>query len=484
MDNLELYLLVIGFLMLLSVISSKISDKFGVPVLIIFLALGMLAGSDGILGIHFDNASIAQSVGTIALIFILFGGGVDTSWKLVRPVVKDGILLATFGVILTALLTAVCVYFVFDFTPLEAFLLGSIVSSTDAAAVFAILRAKGVSLKKPLAPLLELESGSNDPMAIFLTIVILQMILLPSSASFGLLITQFFLQFLIGGVLGYLFGILMPSFLKRVHFGYYGLYPVFSIAWVLLLFSITSLIGGNGFLAVYIAGICINAREFIHKKNLISFHDGLAWLMQIVVFLTLGLLVFPSELPSVAIQGSIIALWLIFVARPIGVFLTLIKSKLSFKEKSFVSWVGLRGAVPIVLATFPFLQGYHHSSLIFNTVFFVVLFSVLLQGMSLTTVAKFLNLEDKLPINEKKEECQSVALLSQTLRQLPVSQVPKAVGQSLCELELPEDFLVVLVIRNGKYIKVTGSMVFEKDDILVAQSADQMQIQNIISQLH
>ncbi|WP_038534062.1 potassium/proton antiporter [Sulfurospirillum multivorans] len=465
-ENLEFYIVLAASLMLLSVFSSKISDKFGIPTLFIFLGLGMLAGSDGILGIHFDNPNLAQSIGTLALIFILFGGGIDTSWKAIKPVLKEGLLLSTIGVLLTALLTAVCAYYLFDVSMLEALLMGAIISSTDAAAVFAILRAKGISLKRPLAPLLELESGSNDPMAIFLTLTILQLIFMPEGTSFFELISSFVLQFLIGGLMGYLFGILLPAILNRLHLSYYGLYPVFSIAWILLLFGATALLGGNGFLAVYIAGIAANAREFTHKKNLVGFHDGLAWIMQIWVFLTLGLLVFPSELPTIAWQSVTIALWLTFIARPISVFLTLVRTHLNLNEKLFIAWVGLRGAVPIVLATYPFLKGLEHSSMIFNTVFLVVLISLLMQGMSLPWVARFLGVEESVPA-PYTAEVPSSPLFYAALKQLYVQKGAEVIGKSLAELELPSEFLIVLIDRQGKSLKPTGSTLFQENDLLL-----------------
>ncbi|RXK11963.1 potassium/proton antiporter [Halarcobacter mediterraneus] len=479
MNDLEIYLLVIAFLMLLSVLSSKLSDKFGIPVLFIFLGLGMIAGSEGILGIYFDNAVLAQAVGTIALIYILFGGGLDTQWRVIKPVLKDGLILATVGVFLTALFVAICVHYVLGFDFLESLLLGAIVSSTDAAAVFAILRAKGISLKKGLSPLLELESGSNDPMAIFLTVAILQIILLPQSSSFTDLILYFFLQFFVGIFLGVVFGILLPKILNKINFTFYGLYPVFTIAWVMFLFGIVTLLGGNGFLSVYIAGVFANKKEFVHKKNLIGFHDGLSWIMQISVFLTLGLLVFPSELPDVAWHGFLIALWLIFIARPSGIFLSLIFSKFSTKEKTFISWVGLRGAVPIVLATYPFIEGLENASLIFNTVFFIVLLSILLQGTTLPFVAKLLNLEEK--IEEKKVEASP--LFYQTLKQFYIDDDSKVIGANIAELQLPSNFLVLLIKRNDEYILPTGATIFEKDDLLLIQCDKPQRYKRIIKHI-
>lgn len=479
MNDLEIYLLIIAFLTLLSVLSSKLSDSFGIPVLFIFLGLGMLAGSEGLLGIYFDNAQLAQTVGTIALIYILFGGGLDTQWKAIQPVLKDGLILATVGVFLTALFVAIIVYYILEFSFLESLLVGAIVSSTDAAAVFAILRAKGISLKKGLSPLLELESGSNDPMAIFLTVAILQIILLPQSASFSDWLLYFFLQFFFGILLGVIFGILLPKILNKINFTFYGLYPVFTIAWVMFLFSLVTLLEGNGFLAVYVAGVFANRKEFVHKKNLVGFHDGLSWIMQIAVFLTLGLLVFPSQLPDVAWHGLLIALWLIFIARPAGIFLSLLFSKFSIKEKTFISWVGLRGAVPIVLATYPFLEGLENASLIFNTVFFIVLLSILVQGTTLPWMAKFLKLEKK--VKEKKAEVSP--LFYRTLKQFYIDENSKVVGANIAELQLPSNFLILLIKRNDEYLLPTGSTIFEKDDLLLIQCDKPQRYKRIIKDI-
>ncbi|MFA7570150.1 MAG: potassium/proton antiporter [Sulfurimonadaceae bacterium] len=476
----EIYILITAFLMLLSVVSSKLSNTFGVPALFIFLGLGMLAGSDGILGIAFDNYSIAQNIGTLALIFILFGGGFDTAWKAVKPVLKEGIILATLGVLLTALVVAVGVYYLFDFTFLEAMLLGAIISSTDAAAVFAILRSKGIALKKRLGPLLELESGSNDPMAIFLTVTILQMLLLPQEATMSQWLIQFFLQFIIGGVFGFGFGFVLPHILNRIHLSYYGLYPVFTIGWVLLLFASSSMLGGNGFLAVYLAGIVANTKEFVHKKNLVGFHDGLSWIMQIAVFLTLGLLVFPSELPDVAFQGLAVALLLMFVARPAGVFISLMFSSFSIREKTFISWVGLRGAVPIVLATYPYLaQGFEHAHLIFNTVFFMVLASILIQGTSLPYMAKWLKVES---VKYESEKAPTSPLLLYSLKQFYIQKGSKVIGKTIVELALPHDFLILLINRNNEYVKPTGSTTLEENDMLLIQCNGEKRYRRILKQ--
>ncbi|QKF92095.1 MULTISPECIES: potassium/proton antiporter [unclassified Campylobacter] len=475
----ENFLLFFAILLIASIVFSKISDKFGIPSLIVFLAVGMLAGSDGLLGIEFSNQKVAQDVGTIALIFILYAGGLDTKFKAIKPVMLNGIILATIGVALTASGVAVIVKYLLDFSWMEAFLFGAIISSTDAAAVFAILKAKEISLKNNLGPLLELESGSNDPMAIFLTMTIIQMISLatiPAPADVALVLLE---QFLLGGVMGYIFGVLMPAIFNRLRLEYWGLYPVFSIAWVLLLYTLAVKVGGNGFLAVYIAGIFINKKEFAHKKNLVGFHDGIAWTMQIVVFLTLGLLVFPSALPSVALMGFVIALWIMFIARPIGVFISLMFSRYAIREKIFISWVGLRGVVPIVLATYPYGSKLPNAELIFNTIFFIVLISIVIQGTTLEFVAKKCGVEDD---SEKAEdiEASNLPIFYQTLRQHTIHFGSEIIEKNLAELELPSDFLILLIKRKGEYIKPTGSSVFEEGDLLLIQCEDENKYNEIL----
>ena len=475
---LETFLLFFSILLIACIVSSKVSDRFGIPSLVVFLAVGMLAGSDGLLGLSFDNRQIAQDVGTIALIFILYAGGLDTNLKSIRPVMINGIILATLGVVLTAGAIAVLVKYLLGLDWLEALLFGSIISSTDAAAVFAILGAKEISLRNNIRPLLELESGSNDPMAIFLTLTMIPIIsvaTVPSVPDVALTLVK---QFLLGGLMGYMFGVALPGLFNRLRLEYWGLYPVFSMAWVLLLYVLAGKIGGNGFLAVYIAGMFINKKEFAHKKNLIGFHDGIAWTMQIVIFLTLGLLVNPSQLPAVALAGVAIAFWIMFVARPMGVFLSLLFSRYSVKEKMFISWVGLRGVVPIVLATYPFGANLPHSELIFNTIFFVVFISIIIQGMTLEKAAQKCGVKEEVAAEEV--EMSNLPIFYHTLRQYTIRFGSEIIGKNLAELELPSDFLVLLVKRKGEYVKPTGSSVFEEGDLLLIQCEDENKYNEII----
>ena len=391
-NNLNIYIIVVGLILFVSVYASKISEKIGLPLLLIFLMLGMFLGSEGVVGINFDNTLLAQAVGSIALIFILYSGGLDTHWEQIKPVVTSGVMLATIGVVMTALVLAGFVYVMWDITFLEALLLGSIVSSTDAAAVFMILRSQKIKLQHNIKPLLELESGSNDPMAIFLTITLLQLIVMQGSTSAWEWFVQFVAQFAIGGVLGVLCGFIFPKICAKINVSQPGLYPLISIAWLFMVFGLSALLGGNGYLSVYLAGIMTNKYAFPYKSHIIAFHDAIAWMMQIVLFLVLGLLVFPSQLPEVAWFAMLFVFVLMFIARPLGVFTALFKSGYNFKEKLFISWVGLRGAVPIILATYPFVYHLESSQLIFNVVFFMVFISVLVQGMTLKFVARYLGI--------------------------------------------------------------------------------------------
>lgn len=400
-DNLNLYIVIIGVILFISVYASKISEKIGLPLLLVFLGIGMLLGSEGVFGIYFDNNLLAQAVGSVALIFILYGGGLDTYFKDIKKILISGIVLATLGVILTAFVVALFVYMFWNISFLEAMLLGSIVSSTDAAAVFMILRSQKIALKNNIKPLLELESGSNDPMAIFLTITILQLIMLQGAVNVWEFLVQFIAQFAVGGVVGIVCGYIFPKICAKLNIAQPGLYPLISVAWMFIIFGCASLLGGNGYLSIYLAGIVTNKFAFPFKSHIIAFHDAMAWMMQIAIFLILGLLVFPSQLPEVALQALAVVFVLMLVARPVGVFISLANTQYSKNEKVFISWVGLRGAVPIILATYPFIYGLEQAQFIFNIVFFMVLVSVLLQGTTLGASAKLLGVID---VQEKSKE--------------------------------------------------------------------------------
>ncbi|MBI4759956.1 MAG: potassium/proton antiporter [Chloroflexota bacterium] len=463
----EFILIIAASLLLVSVLISKISDRSGIPALLLFLAIGMLAGSDGLGGIYFDDPTLAQFIGIVALNLILFAGGLDTDWKDVRPVLKQGVALSTLGVLITAVIVGIAAQYLLEFTLYQGLLLGAIVSSTDAAAVFSILRSKSLGLKGKLRPLLELESGSNDPMAAFLTIGMIQLLTQPNMQVTDL-VGVFFLQMIVGALCGFFFGRLLAFLANRTQLGYEGLYPVLTLSIVFLAYSVTSLLKGNGFLAVYIAGIVAGHQDFVHRRSLIRFHDGIAWLMQITMFLTLGLLVFPTEIPPIITTGLLVATSLIFLARPVSIFLTLLPTSLTVKEKAFISWVGLRGAVPIILATYPLLARLPQADSIFNIVFFVVLTSAMVQGASIPYVAKWLGVD--MPVTQKPIypiEFTPVSGFKSELKELTISAGSIADGKPIVELYLPQEFLIILIARENEFILPSGGITLHAGDTLI-----------------
>jgi cell volume regulation protein A len=453
-------LIIAGSLLVMSVLASKTSSRLGVPALVLFLALGMLAGSEGIGGIFFEDYHLANVIGTVALIYILFAGGLDTHWSSVRAVVLPSFALSTVGVLITASLIALAAHSITNLPWELSVLLGAVVSSTDAAAVFGALRSKGIRLKGNLASLLELESGSNDPMAVFLTVGITGMILSPGSEVTEL-IPKFFIEMIVGGLGGALIGYGAYKIIDRIDLDSEGLYPVLSTGVALLAYAVPHELGGNGFLAAYVAGITLGSNKFLPRLSLIQFHDGLGWLMQITMFLSLGLLVFPTRLAPIMVPSILAALLLIFVARPVAVFVSLIPFNYSWCEKVLISWVGLRGAVPIILATIPVTQGIAGAEVIFDEVFFIVLSSVVIQGISIGWLANKLDLV--LPnysgIKERK-------LASHTL-EFRLSPQASAVGKTLAELSLPGGVLVVLIRRGTEIFTPRAATVLEAKDLLI-----------------
>ena len=457
-------------LLFVSIVIGKTSYKFGVPTLLLFLAIGMLAGSEGIGGIYFDNPKIAQFIGIVSLNFILFSGGLDTNWNTVKPVLREGLVLSTLGVLLTAVSLGIFVWFITDFTIYESMLLGSIVSSTDAAAVFSILRSKSLALKTNLRPTLELESGSNDPMAYVLTIAFLTLVVHQDQSAWSI-IPFFFQQMILGGIAGLAFAKLSKYIINKINLDFEGLYPGLVIALMFITFSATDFIGGNGFLAIYIAAVYLGNQDLIHKKSILKIFDGLAWIMQIVLFLTLGLLVFPSEVLPIIGIGLLISLFLIVVARPIGVFISLIFFKMKMRRRFYISWVGLRGAVPIVFATYPLLAGIDKADMIFNIVFFISVTSVLIQGTSLSLVAKWLNVA--MP-EEKKRISELELFLSDfpktLMKEVTVSPHCYAENRKIVDLGFPKNAIIAMIKRDGKYLVPNGSTTLEANDLLVVLS--------------
>lgn len=468
--GIENILLVGSVLLLISLLAGKTSYRFGVPTLILFLGIGMLAGSEGILGIHFDNPAIARFIGIVSLSFILFSGGLDTNWSSIKPCFWKGFSLSTLGVFLTAGGLGTFVWLVTDFTIYEGLLLGAIVSSTDAAAVFSILRSKNLALKGNLRSTLEFESGSNDPMAYVLTITFLGLVINQDKSLISV-VPGFFQQMALGALFGYVFGRFSKFMINKIRLDFEGLYPVLVIAMMFLTFSATDFLGGNGFLAVYICAVYLGNQDLIHKKTIMKVFDGMAWLFQIVLFLTLGLLVYPSEIVPIIGIGLIISVFLILVARPVSVMLSLLFFRMRLRNRLYISWVGLRGAVPIVFATYPLLAGIEKADMIFNIVFFVSLTSVIIQGTSLTMVAKWLHVT--LPERLKRREPSDILLSERVKSSMVELTVPPgacADGKQLVDLHFPPKAIIAMIKRGDKFITPHGETMIKAGDKLVVLS--------------
>jgi potassium/hydrogen antiporter len=464
----ENILLIGSVLLFLSIIASKTSFKIGIPTLIFFLIIGMLAGSEGLGGIYFNDPGIARFLGVVALTFILFSSGLDTKGDSIKPVLRNGIALSTIGVVITAVSVGLFSSYLLGFTMREGMLLGAIVSSTDAAAVFSILRTRKVGLKGNIRPLLEFESGSNDPMAYFLTISLIDLVKHPD-ATFISLVPRFFMGMGLGLLCGYASGKLTLKLLNKIRLDIDGLYPVLVLSIVFFTYSFTEWIHGNGFLAIYLCGIILGNDKFIHKKSLMKFYDGQAWLMQIVMFLTLGLLVFPRQLLPIMDEGILIAAFLIFIARPMAVFISMAFAKdMNIRKKLFISWVGLRGAVPIVFATYPLLAGIDYDKTLFNLVFFISASSVLLQGTTLPFMARWLRVS--VPEKVKRRFPLDVEMKDNIHGELIELDLPanaQAVGKRILELQLPQSALIVLIHRDDQYLSPNGDTVLEAGDHLL-----------------
>lgn len=461
-------LFIAGTMLLISVVSSKVLYKYGVPVLVIFLGMGMLMGSDGIGGIYFNNPLIAEQLSNVGLLFIMFSGGFETNWKTAKPVALASTVLASVGVFFTAFLIGVFAYFVLGFSFLEGMLLGSIISSTDAASVFSILRSKNLNLKNNIAPMLEMESGSNDPMAYMLTTIFISLILGKSESIFLLLTSQI----LIGIAVGVVVGRLGVWIINNIKLDIDGLYYIIVMAIALISMSSANLINGNGFLAVYITGLIIGNSRIIHKINLVKYFDGISWLMQIMLFFTLGLLVFPSQLPGIAVKGLITAAFIIFIARPVTVFIILSFFKKSTKDKLLVSWVGFRGAAAIVFATYPLTQGLPIANEIFNIVFFIALVSVLVQGSFFIPIAKKLDL-----ISEEETTLKTFTDYSGDIyADLLEVEIPRGNNlkeKAIMDLDIPDDVLIVIIKRNNKLITPRGTTMIKEGDTLMISGDEQ-----------
>lgn len=480
----ENILLVGSILIFAAVILSKAGFKFGVPILLLFLIVGMLFGSDG-LGLVFDNYKQAQFVGVTAMAVILFNGGMETKFSAIRPVLSPGIVLSTAGVFLTTIFTGLFIFFLARVSHISGymsiilcFLTASVMSSTDSASVFSILKGNKMKLKENLQPMLELESGSNDPMAYVTLIVLIQAATTlydPSALAHGVnigamagnAVVTFLSELIIGALVGFGIGIGASWLIQHIHLGNLPLYAILILTFSIFTMAISQMVNGNGYLAVYIAGIIIGNKPLYRKKELQVFLDGMTWIMQLGMFLILGLLVKPHELLDVAPMALLVGLFLIFIGRPLAVMLCLLPFKgTSFRAKVFVSWVGLKGAAPIIFATYPILAGVPGSNQIFNVVFFITLLSLVVQGMSISSIAKWLKLD--LPVDQKPETY-GIEIPEEAGKMLDyeVTGDDLANGATLKDMKLPDEARVVMIQRNGRFIIPDGSVTIKPGDILI-----------------
>ena len=457
-------MIISSLVLLISITSSKVLYKFGVPILLIFIALGMLFGSDGIVGIQFSDYELTQELSSIALVIIMFFGGFGTNWSMAKPSAVQSILMSTVGVIITATLTGLFSHIVLKTTLLEGLLIGAVVASTDAASVFAILRSQKLNLKGSLAPLLEVESGSNDPIAYMATLSIL---LLMDNKGISTLFPIVIKQIVFGLLVGTLLARFTILVIKKLKFEIKGFYPIFILAIAILSYSLSEILGGNGYLSVYMSGIIIgNSSQLPYKKSLFQFFDCISWIMQIVLFFMLGLLSFPSKLIDIVGISVSISIFMIIVARPVSTFITLHPFKYSLKEKLFISWVGLRGAASIVFAIYATTYGVNMKYDIFHIVFFVALFSVSLQGSLLPKVAQKLDLVDNNTLVLKTFN-DYAGDIDRQLIEVSITSDSKWVNKSIADADISEDVLIVMIKRGGKTILPKGTTIIEDKDVLV-----------------
>lgn len=460
----HLYLLVIALIILACILFNKISSKLGIPALLAFIALGMFFGTDGIIKIQFDNYEFTEQIATVALIFIMFYGGFGTKFSKARPIMVKSVVLSSVGTVLTAFLVGIFCYFVLKIELAESFLIGSVISSTDAASVFSILRSKHLNLKYNTASLLEIESGSNDPFSYMLTVVCLSF--MGKGFSFGSAVLMLVGQIAIGVALGFVVSYFAVNVMKRYEFGHAGLDTIFIVAVALISYALSAAIGGNGYLSTYICGIVLGNKKIENKQVLVNFFDGVTVLMQILLFFLLGLLATPSKLPEIAPIALAIALFLTLVARPLVVFGILLPFKSRIKQCLFVSWSGLRGAASIVFAIMTVIDPAFLANDVFHIVFFIVLFSILVQGSLIPVLSKKLDMTD--------DSQDVMKTFNDYIDEVPIQFIRITVpanhiwiGKQIKNIVFPPDSLLVLIIREGQKIVPTGKTVLKRGDILI-----------------
>lgn len=472
-------LMVISALVLIICISStKVLYKFGVPMLLIFIILGMLFGSDGLIGIQFDNFELTSTLCSIGLVFITFYGGFGTNWKVAKSVAVPSILMSSLGVIITAGLTGLFCYYVINTSFLEGLLIGTVIASTDAASVFAVLRTQKLNLKGKLASMLEVESGVNDTISNIMMAVVLCMMSNPGTLTTTTAIALILKQLSIGLLVGYLLAKMTVHTLKRSHFEVEGFYTIFVVAIAMLSYSLSEILGGNGYLSAYIAGISIGNSKIPQKKSMFHFLDGVSWIMQIALFFILGLLSYPSKLINVQSTAILISMFLIFVARPLATFIILSPFKFTLKEKIFISWVGLRGAASVVFAIFATTYGVSIENDIFHIIFFIALFSVAIQGSLIPKVARALDLVDTEDTTAMlKTFTDYTGEINTDLIELRIDSDNEWSNKTIIDASIPDEVLIVMIKRNNKIIVPKGSTVIKPGDTLVLSGND---IKNIL----
>ena len=461
-------MIISGLVLIICITSTKVLYKFGVPMLFIFIVLGMLFGSDGLVGIYFDNFELTKQLWSLALVFIMFYGGFGTKWKLAKPVATPSILMSSLGVIITAGLTGLFCHLVVKTSMLEGLLIGTIVASTDAASVFAVLRAQKLNLKGSLASFLEVESGSNDPIAYMSTLIILSMMKNGGALSLSIVVPLVIKQILFGLVIGLLLAKVTVFILRHANFEIEGFYAILVTAVAILSYSLSEFLGGNGYLSVYITGIIIGNSKIPKKKSMFHFFDGISWIMQIGLFFILGLLSFPSKIPYVTGTAISISLFMIFIARPLATFLILSPFKFTVKEKLLISWVGLRGAASVVFAIFAVTYGVNIENDIFHIIFFIALFSVVIQGTLIPTLANKLDL-----VNNEEEGSVLKTFTDYTeeinseLLEFTITEESNLKNKMIMDANIPEEILIVMIKRGNQVLVPKGSVLIKEGDKLV-----------------
>ena len=475
----EEVLLLVSVILFICIVLQRFSSKIGIPGLFIFILLGMIFGSDGIFKIPFEDYNFAYYFSSIALIFIMFYGGVGTKWSKAKPVAAKAIILSSLGTILTALFVGMFCHFLLEIDFWESLLIGSVICSTDAASVFSILRSKKMNLKYSTASLIEVESGSNDPFSYMLTTIVLTAMNASSTISIWSILGMLTLQVIVGVTFGFLFAFIAKFILTKFQFKEAGFDLAFFVALAIVTYIIPTLLQGNGYLAVYITGIIIgNSNLSYNKKNMFSFFDGLTSIIQMLLFFLLGLIATPSKMPEIIGVSLLIALFLTFVGRPLAVFLSLFVFKAKFKQQLLVSWTGMRGVASIVFAIIALQFSDSLSIDIFHIVFFIVLFSILFQGTLLPLFAKKLDMidydEDVMKtFNDYLEEVPVQFI------QFSLPEIHDWIGQKINSITLPPETILVLLVRDGKKIIPTGNVKLQVNDVVILSGKDSSKIEGI-----